>query len=158
MINEILASFPLSVIASISDTPSGNNDKQLTTLAFDYQDILLNCHFVPGKGGWTIVAAGDKDTLELRDSGELHSGNNGLMIKPDRQVMLNSLRTCVEDFIQSVRDRREPESNSMEGLMQIIINLAVERAITNGGRIDLIRTPRFYDSGKIRMLEKGYET
>jgi predicted dehydrogenase len=153
MINEILASFPLSVMASLSATPSGISDMQLKSLAFDYQNMILNCHFIPGMSGWTLKATCEKDTLELRDSGELHSGNEGLMIKADRQVMLNGLRTGIEDFIQSVRERTEPESNSVEGLMQITINHAIERAITQGVKTDFVDRPYYVEADKVWMKE-----
>ena len=128
-LNEILASFPLTVSAQSSGISGPGENLKLEKLAFEYQDSILNCFFSPGTGSWNIKVSGEKDNLLLRDNGEMLSDSNGTLIQADRQIVHDSLRNSLEDFIESVRESREPESNSVEGLMQITINRAVWQSI-----------------------------
>ena len=154
-INEMIASFPVSVGAELTGQAGTDEGRLLKALAFDYEALILNCHFIPGTGGWKITAGGEKKILELNDTGELLSESNEVLVRGNRQVMTESLGKSIEDFVTAARNRNEPESNSAEGLTQIIINRAVEKATTEGGKINLVERPYYYEDDKV-WLQKNY--
>jgi len=130
---------------------SGHQDILKTKMAPDleigYNGISLFCRNDSNVNGWVLEFSGEDFYLSLNSDGYVNSegfdkgmdkekGKNG--ITWDKDFKRKAFNKNINDFITTIRTRKEPEINSLDGMAGIAFNLAVLESAKSGKIISLM--------------------
>ncbi len=132
MISFITGKFPLSLFIEKEET----NDIQRWIL--DYESFQATIQVDPRQTGWILEIDGPQLNALADHTGLLRLNDEvEPRLSPSPSVWTRSIIKNLEDFIQAVRLRTEPEVNSLEGLSAIILMQAAVKSLHNGTRVNL---------------------
>ena len=137
LINELTSAWPLFVEVKETDSEIAAPGDATVELEFGYRQMILAYRPVYAAQGWELRITAEKESFLLDDTGLLQSGSLDILVPAEKHCMVDSMKKSVNNFIDSVRTWKEPESNSVEGLMQLSLNTFVSAAVQTGERIKM---------------------
>ncbi len=140
LINEFTSSWPLSVTSKDTDGGIAAAGDTATELEFEYNDMILTYRPDPDLQAWELSITTENVSYLLDHTGMLQTGNQEVLVPAEKNGIINGMQKSARDFIDSVRIWKEPESNPVEGMMQLSINMAVSAAVRTGSRIEMTET------------------
>jgi len=90
---------------------------------------------------WTIRISGKKSDLFFDSSGQVKTFNNtdtSHILEKNDNYRSDVFRKNIQDFIDSIRTRKEPVVNSLDGMADIAMNLAVIESARTGHSVTMI--------------------
>ena len=67
----------------------------------------------------------------------LQAGSQDVLVPGERNAMTEGMKRSVNDYIDAVRTLKEPESNAVEGMMQLAMNTAAMISVQTGSPVKL---------------------
>ena len=115
-----------------------NDNGQLRKLQFDYTSFTCDILFDEAQPGWTMDVEGPEFRAGLDHSGLLTINDEPEpRVEPSSSTWDKAVIQNLENFINAVRDRSEPDLSSIDGLASIILNSAVEESLETGNAVRL---------------------
>lgn len=132
IISYITGKFPLTLLVA-ADEKAG-----FQRYVLDYGSFLATIEADPGQTGWILEVEGPRLNALADHTGLLRLGDEvESRISPSPSVWKWAMIRNMEDFLQAIRTREEPEVNSLDGLAAIILDQAAGRSMHDGTKVDL---------------------
>jgi len=102
--------------------------------------MILTYTTVSDVQGWELSITVENESYMLDHTGMLRTDRQEILVPEEKNGIVKSMQSSAKDFIDTVRTWKEPESNSVEDMMQLSINRAVSEAVRTGNRIVMTET------------------
>ena len=112
----------------------------LLDLEVVFEGISMHCMTDSAINGWSVIFSGDNLNLSLNNEGiikGIKDANDKDINAQDTELKTAALTKNIGDFIKTIRSRKEPGVNSLDGMAVIELNVA---ALESAGNRDFQST------------------
>jgi len=141
LISYILGRNPISLTTKDFEAVNLLKSDKKVSLELDFNGITVSYKKEYTEQEWTIMISGKKTDLVFDSTGQVKASietDTFHNLKQQDEYKADAFTKNIQDFIVSIRNRKEPEVNTQDGMAGIALNLAAVMSARTGSSVKMI--------------------